>query len=152
MRYRDVARRDRSVGASRGSARLLAARAQGRDRKRRMEGTAREEILGGYVYGWREAADGPRARARAHRHGAPRSPPASGPELDMGQGWKPSHAVQLVAGTPPGGGLDRVARALAQALKDAHVLDVPIEVLNVPGDGARRAWTDVIDRHPGDAH
>jgi putative tricarboxylic transport membrane protein len=70
----------------------------------------------------------------------------------MGQGWKQSHTVQLVAGTPPGGGLDRVARALAQALEDAHVLDVPVEVLNVPGDGARRVWTEVIDRHAGDAH
>jgi len=70
----------------------------------------------------------------------------------MSIGWKPSRAVQLVAGTPPGGGLDRVARALAQALEDARVLDVPVEVLNVPGDGARRAWTEVIDRHGGDAH
>lgn len=70
----------------------------------------------------------------------------------MGAGWKPARPVQIVAGTPPGGGLDRVARALAQALADARVLDVPIEVLNVPGDGARRAWTEVIDRHAGDAH
>jgi putative tricarboxylic transport membrane protein len=70
----------------------------------------------------------------------------------MPQAWKPARPVQLVAGTPPGGGLDRVARALAQALTDARVLDVPVEVLNVPGDGARRAWTEVIDRHAGDAH
>jgi len=60
--------------------------------------------------------------------------------------------MQIVAGTPPGGGLDRVARALAQALEEAHVLEVPVEVLNVPGDGARRAWTEVVDRHAGDAH
>jgi tripartite-type tricarboxylate transporter receptor subunit TctC len=44
-----------------------------------------------------------------------------------------------VAGTAPGGGLDRVARALAHDA--ARVLDVPVEVVNVPGDGARRAWT-----------
>jgi putative tricarboxylic transport membrane protein len=70
----------------------------------------------------------------------------------MSTGWKPSRAVQLVAGTAPGGGLDRVARALAQALEEACVLDMPVDVINVPGDGARRAWTEVIDRHAGDAH
>ncbi len=68
------------------------------------------------------------------------------------QGWRPERPVQIVAGTPPGGGLDRVARALAKAIEEAHVLDVSVEVLNVPGDGARRAWTEVVDRHTGDAH
>ena len=29
--------------------------------------------------------------------------------------WKPERALQIIAGTPPGGGLDRVARALAKA-------------------------------------
>ena len=60
--------------------------------------------------------------------------------------------MQIVAGTPPGGGLDRVARALAKAIGEAHLLDVPVEVVNVPGDGARRAWTQVVDKHAGDAH
>jgi putative tricarboxylic transport membrane protein len=66
--------------------------------------------------------------------------------------WKPERKVQIVAGTPPGGGLDRVARALADAIAQGHLLDVPVEVVNVPGDGARRAWTEFVDRHPGDAH
>jgi len=66
--------------------------------------------------------------------------------------FKPARSVQIVAGTPPGGGLDRVARALAKAIAEAHLLDVPMEVVNVPGDGARRAWTQVIDKHPGDGH
>jgi putative tricarboxylic transport membrane protein len=66
--------------------------------------------------------------------------------------WKPERAVQIVAGTPPGGGLDRVARALAATLTQARLLDVPVEVLNVPGDGARRAWTHHVDHHPGDGH
>ena len=60
--------------------------------------------------------------------------------------------MQLVAGTPPGGGLDRVARALANVIAQAKLLDVSVEVVNVPGDGARRAWTGFIDKHPGDAH
>jgi putative tricarboxylic transport membrane protein len=66
--------------------------------------------------------------------------------------WKPERKVQIVAGTPPGGGLDRVARALEKAIAQAHLLDVPVEVVNVPGDGARRAWTGFVDKHPGDAH
>ena len=70
----------------------------------------------------------------------------------MNESWQPARGVQIVAGTPPGGGLDRVARALAKAIGEAHLLDVPVEVVNVPGDGARRAWTQVVDKHEGDAH
>jgi putative tricarboxylic transport membrane protein len=66
--------------------------------------------------------------------------------------WRPEHAVQIIAGTPPGGGLDRVARALATAIGEAKLIDVPLEVVNVPGGGARKAWTTVIDKHAGDAH
>jgi len=70
----------------------------------------------------------------------------------MNETWQPQQAVQIVAGTPPGGGLDRVARALAKAVVQAGVLDVPVEVVNVPGDGARRAWTHLVDKHAGDGH
>ena len=70
----------------------------------------------------------------------------------MTETWQPARGVQIVAGTPPGGGLDRVARALAKAIGAAHLIDVPVEVVNVPGDGARRAWTHCIDNHPGDGH
>jgi putative tricarboxylic transport membrane protein len=66
--------------------------------------------------------------------------------------WRPQRAVQIVAGTPPGGGLDRVARALEKAISDARLLEVPIEIVNVPGGGARKAWTHYIDNHPGDGH
>jgi putative tricarboxylic transport membrane protein len=70
----------------------------------------------------------------------------------MEETWKPERAVQIVAGTPPGGGLDRVARALAKAITEAHLIDLPVEVVNVPGEGARRAWTHYIDNCPGDGH
>jgi len=66
--------------------------------------------------------------------------------------WRPSRAVQIIAGTPPGGGLDRVARALAKAIEATRLIAVPLEVVNVPGGGARKAWTTVIDKHPGDGH
>jgi len=65
--------------------------------------------------------------------------------------WGPERAIEIVAGTPPGGGLDRTARALAAALEAARVLEVPVTVRNVPGDGARRAWS-YMDEHRGDPH
>ena len=70
----------------------------------------------------------------------------------MSETWAPQRTVQIVAGTPPGGGLDRVARALAKAIMQAGALDVALEVVNVPGDGARRAWTHLVDKHAGDGH
>lgn len=66
--------------------------------------------------------------------------------------WRPEHGVTIVAGTPPGGGLDRVARSLAKVITESHLLDVSVEVVNVPGDGARRAWTHFVDQRPGDGH
>jgi putative tricarboxylic transport membrane protein len=66
--------------------------------------------------------------------------------------WKPDHTVQIVAGTPPGGGLDRLARALEKAIAQARLVDVPVEIVNVPGGGARKAWTHYIDKYPSDGH
>jgi putative tricarboxylic transport membrane protein len=66
--------------------------------------------------------------------------------------WKPERAVQIVAGTPPGGGLDRVARALVEAIAATGLVDVPVTVVNVPGGGARKAWTSFVDNHAGDGH
>jgi len=68
------------------------------------------------------------------------------------QAWKPERPVRIVAGTPPGGGLDRVARAIARAIEEGTLIDVPVEIVNIPGGGARRAWTHYIDNHPGDGH
>jgi putative tricarboxylic transport membrane protein len=66
--------------------------------------------------------------------------------------WQPERTVQIVAGTPPGGGLDRVARALDKAIAATGLCGVPIEIVNVPGGGARKAWTHYIDNHPRDGH
>jgi putative tricarboxylic transport membrane protein len=71
---------------------------------------------------------------------------------DVQSGWRPERRIELVAGTPPGGGLDRVARALVKAIEQGKLLDVPVDVVNVLGDGARRAWTGFVDKHPGDPH
>jgi putative tricarboxylic transport membrane protein len=65
--------------------------------------------------------------------------------------WRPQRNIEIVAGTSLGGGLDRVARALANALPERPTPDIAIKVVNIPGDGARRAW-GYIDQHPHDAH
>jgi putative tricarboxylic transport membrane protein len=69
----------------------------------------------------------------------------------MSTAWKPERPITIAAGTPPGGGLDRVARALADVITQARLVDQPVDVLNIPGDGARRVWAHV-DRHRGDPH
>jgi putative tricarboxylic transport membrane protein len=65
--------------------------------------------------------------------------------------WKPERPVEIVAGTPPGGGLDRSARALQNAIVANGLLDVPVRVVNVGGEGGRRAWRH-IEGFPGDGH
>ena len=65
--------------------------------------------------------------------------------------WRPQREVEIVAGTPPGGGLDRSARALVKVIESKRLLDVPVKVNNVAGDGGRKAWV-YLDRHPGDPH
>ena len=65
--------------------------------------------------------------------------------------WRPQREVEIVAGTPSGGGLDRSARALVKAFESKRLLDVPAKVSNVAGDGGRKAWA-YLDRHPGDPH
>jgi putative tricarboxylic transport membrane protein len=69
----------------------------------------------------------------------------------MSGGWWPQHGIDILAGTPPGGGLDRTARTLATALQARGLADVPVNVVNIPGDGARRVWASV-DARASDAH
>lgn len=63
--------------------------------------------------------------------------------------WSPARGVEIIAGTPRGGGQDRTARALAAALDS--VLEVPIEVSNVAGRGGGNAW-DLLAVRQGDGH
>lgn len=65
--------------------------------------------------------------------------------------WIPLHELELVAGTPPGGGLDRAARALAKSINENDLAIKTVKVSNVPGDGARAAWK-YVDRYKGDPH
>jgi putative tricarboxylic transport membrane protein len=65
--------------------------------------------------------------------------------------WRPQREVEIVAGTPLGGGLDRSARALVRAIESKRLLDVPTKVSNIAGDGGRKAWA-WLDQHPADPH
>jgi putative tricarboxylic transport membrane protein len=65
--------------------------------------------------------------------------------------WQPEREIEITAGTPPGGGLDRSARALARALEAGRLLEVPVKVENVGGDSSRRAWARLGER-PADPH
>lgn len=65
--------------------------------------------------------------------------------------WHPEPGIEIVAGTPPGGGLDRAARALLKAIESNRLLDVPVRVNNVSGDGAKKCWA-YMDRRAGDPH
>ena len=64
-------------------------------------------------------------------------------------GWRPEHEIELVAGTPAGGGQDRPARALLGVL--SGLVDVPLKLCNIPGRGGGNAW-DYLAQHPGNPH
>ena len=76
---------------------------------------------------------------------------AGGRELSAAVAWSPQRALELVAGTPPGGGLDRSARALARTIEANRLVDVPVTVVNVGGEGGRKAWAH-MDGCAGDGH
>ncbi len=69
----------------------------------------------------------------------------------MTAGWRPQRDIELVAGTPAGGGQDRPARALLQVLAAEGLIDVPARLVNIPGRGGDNAW-DHLARHRGDPH
>lgn len=66
-------------------------------------------------------------------------------------GWKPKKEVEIIAGTPPGGGTDRSARALLSAIEANNLIEVPAKVVNIAGDGGRKAWRHIAGR-TGDAN
>lgn len=63
--------------------------------------------------------------------------------------WRPQREIELVAGTPPGGGQDRPARVLIGLMQER--LGVPIKLTNIAGRGGGNAW-DYLAQHPRDAH
>ena len=72
-------------------------------------------------------------------------------QTDSGSGWRPTREIELIAGTPPGGGQDRPARALIDVLGKHGLVDQPIKLTNIPGRGGGNAW-DHLRKNPGDPH
>jgi putative tricarboxylic transport membrane protein len=67
----------------------------------------------------------------------------------VGAAWHPQREIELVAGTPAGGGQDRPARVLIDLIKDR--VGAPIKLTNIPGRGGGNAW-DYLAKHPADPH
>jgi putative tricarboxylic transport membrane protein len=65
--------------------------------------------------------------------------------------WRPSREVDLIVGTPPGGGQDRPARTLMRILAGAKLVDMPMKLTNLPGKGGGHAW-DALRARAGDPH
>jgi putative tricarboxylic transport membrane protein len=65
--------------------------------------------------------------------------------------WRPLSEVEIIVGTPPGGGQDRPARALMRVLESEGLIDVPMRLVNIPGKGGGNAW-DTLRRRERDPH
>jgi putative tricarboxylic transport membrane protein len=63
--------------------------------------------------------------------------------------WRPEREVELIAGTPAGGGQDRPARVLIELL--AGAVGRPITLTNIAGRGGGNGW-DYLAKHSGDPH
>lgn len=65
--------------------------------------------------------------------------------------WQPEHGIELVAGTPAGGGQDRPARALISILEANKLVNQPIKLTNIPGRGGGNCW-DYLRTQAGNPH
>jgi putative tricarboxylic transport membrane protein len=65
--------------------------------------------------------------------------------------WQPEHGIELVAGTPAGGGQDRPARALIGILEANKLVNQPIKLTNIPGRGGGNGW-DYLRTQTGNPH
>lgn len=70
---------------------------------------------------------------------------------DVAHAWRPLREVEMIVGTPPGGGQDRPARTLMRIMSDASIVHVPMKVTNIAGKGGGNAW-DALRARAGDAH
>lgn len=65
--------------------------------------------------------------------------------------WRPEREVEIVAGTPAGGGQDRPARTLISILEANALVGQPLKLSNIPGKGGGNGW-DYLRTRPGDPH
>lgn len=60
--------------------------------------------------------------------------------VSAGAAWLPSQTAELIAASAPGGGLDRVARAIQRAAARSRAIEVSFLVVNRPGGNYSVAW------------
>ncbi len=65
--------------------------------------------------------------------------------------WQPERDIELIAGTPAGGGQDRPARALIGRLEADKLVARTIKLSNIPGKGGGNGW-DYLRTQRADPH
>jgi putative tricarboxylic transport membrane protein len=68
---------------------------------------------------------------------------------EAADGWRPDGTVELIVGTGPGSGFDRMARELQRIGQDTKILDFTTTVVNKPG-GNTAAGFVYLNQHKGD--
>ena len=71
--------------------------------------------------------------------------------MNTGASWRPVRDIELIAGTPAGGGQDRPARALISRLEAGKLVGHPIRLTNIPGKGGGNGWDYLRTQH-GNPH
>lgn len=89
--------------------------------------------------------------------GAPAVPPRgdaarSAPVAGATESPFPTRKLSIVVPSAPGGGWDRTARVLADAMRAHDISPYPVEVVNVPGQGGLTALQQLVVNDRGDAH
>lgn len=65
--------------------------------------------------------------------------------------WRPERPVEIVVGTAPASGADKIARTIQRILQDRKLVDVPLAVANRPGGGGAVAY-NYLHQRQGDGH
>lgn len=67
------------------------------------------------------------------------------------EGWKPGKNVEIITGASPGGGNDRLARAIQKIFEERRLITSTSTVVNKPGGGNAVSW-NYLNQHAGDGH
>ncbi|HZZ80149.1 MAG TPA: tripartite tricarboxylate transporter substrate-binding protein [Gemmataceae bacterium] len=66
--------------------------------------------------------------------------------VSLDRPWRPDREIELIVGTPAGGGQDRPARALADVMAEQRLIDSPLKLNNIPGRGGSNGWEYLATR------
>jgi putative tricarboxylic transport membrane protein len=78
--------------------------------------------------------------------------PGGGGGAENGAADYPQKTIRIMAPADPGGGWDMTSRAMQQVLEDAGVVDVPVEVYNVPAAGGTVGLSQLVSKRAGEEH